>query len=471
MATYKTPGVYVEEISLFPPSVVPVETAIPAFIGYTDKGPTEPTKIKSLVDYIAIFGGPSEELPDFSIDGSGNITPDATIPASPVYKMYYMLDLYFSNGGGPCYIISAGNYQDPASITPSDLSDALTPLKKEDEPTLILFPDAAGISDNTQYHNLYVDAMSQCAELGDRFTICDVKPAASSSSSSIDPVGDAAQTFRDNIGTNNLMYGAAYYPNLNTSLMHKYNEDEIDVDNDGTAMVLRHSDATLEDDPSKADESLFHANNGADRRKYYDILKMIEDVKLVLPPSAAVAGAYAMVDGNRGVWKSPANVSLNRVTGPTVTMERTDQDGLNVSETGKSINAIRKFSGKGTLIWGARTLDGNSNEWRYVSVRRFFNMVEESTKKASGQFVFEPNDANTWVKVKAMIENFLTIQWRAGAMMGSKPEQAFYVKVGLGETMTQQDVLEGRMIVEIGMAVVRPAEFIILRFSHKMMES
>ena len=98
-------------------------------------------------------------------------------------------------------------------------------------------------------------------------------------------------------------------------------------------------------------------------------------------------------------------------------------------------------------------------------------MVEESTKKASAQFVFEPNDANTWVKVKAMIENFLTIQWRDGALMGAKAEDAFFVKVGLGETMTQDDVLNGKMIVEIGMAAVRPAEFIILRFSHKMIES
>ncbi len=98
-------------------------------------------------------------------------------------------------------------------------------------------------------------------------------------------------------------------------------------------------------------------------------------------------------------------------------------------------------------------------------------MVEESVKKATSQFVFEPNDANTWVKVRAMIENFLTLQWRAGALAGAKPEHAFYVRVGLNQTMTQLDILEGRMIVEIGMAVVRPAEFIVLRFMHKMQES
>ena len=120
---------------------------------------------------------------------------------------------------------------------------------------------------------------------------------------------------------------------------------------------------------------------------------------------------------------------------------------------------------------GARTLAGNDNEWKYIPVRRFFNMVEESVKKATAQFVFEPNDANTWVKVRAMIENFLVLQWRAGALAGAKPDEAFFVKVGLGQTMTAVDILNGKMIIEIGMAAVRPAEFIILRFSHKMQES
>jgi hypothetical protein len=192
----------------------------------------------------------------------------------------------------------------------------------------------------------------------------------------------------------------------------------------------------------------------------------------IVPPSGAVAGVYAKVDRERGVWKAPANVSLNSVVGPTMMIDNTTQDGLNVdAEAGKSINAIRAFAGKGTLIWGARTLDGNSNEWRYVSVRRFFNMVEEGVKKSTYPFVFEPNDANTWVKVKGMIDNYLTILWRQGALAGAKPEHAFFVKIGLGQTMTAVDILEGRMNVEIGMAAVRPAEFIILKFSHKMQES
>jgi hypothetical protein len=185
-----------------------------------------------------------------------------------------------------------------------------------------------------------------------------------------------------------------------------------------------------------------------------------------------MAGVYARVDRDRGVWKAPANVGLNYVIKPSVKITNDMQDGLNVDTiAGKSINAIRAFTGKGTLVWGARTLAGNDNEWRYISVRRFFNMVEESVKKATGQFVFEPNDANTWVKVRAMIENFLILQWRAGALAGAKPDEAFYVRVGLGQTMTAEDILNGYMHVEIGMAVVRPAEFIILKFSHKLQQS
>ena len=175
---------------------------------------------------------------------------------------------------------------------------------------------------------------------------------------------------------------------------------------------------------------------------------------------------------DRGVWKAPANVSLNYVTNLSVKITNEGQESLNVDTTaGKSINAIRAFTGKGILVWGVRTLAGNDNEWRYVPVRRFFNMVEESVKKATSQFVFEPNDANTWVKVRAMIENFLILQWRAGALAGAKPEQAFYVRVGLGQTMTAEDILNGYMHIEIGMAVVRPAEFIVLKFSHKLQEA
>lgn len=219
-------------------------------------------------------------------------------------------------------------------------------------------------------------------------------------------------------------------------------------------------------------ETAKHLGLATDFPLYQTILTGIQNTNTSVPPSGAVAGRYAYVDRTRGVWKAPANVSIDAIIGPNHSFTASELDALNVdANSGKSINAIRSFTGKGTLIFGARTLAGNDNEWRYVNVRRFFNFVEESTKKATEQFVFEPNDANTWVRVQAMIENFLTVLWRQGALQGIKPEHAFYVAVGLGKTMTPLDILEGRMIVEIGLAVVRPAEFIILKFSHKMPES
>lgn len=191
-----------------------------------------------------------------------------------------------------------------------------------------------------------------------------------------------------------------------------------------------------------------------------------------LPPSGAIAGVYAQIDNNTGVWKAPANVSLAATNRPWVKLDDKEQEDLNIDvNAGKSINAIRAFAGKGTLVWGARTLAGNDNEWRYIPVRRTFIMVEQSVKLSTHWAVFEPNTSITWVKVKAMISNYLTNLWKQGALAGNSPEEAFFVNVGLGVTMTPVDVLEGRMNVEIGMAVVRPAEFIILKFSHKMQES
>jgi hypothetical protein len=187
------------------------------------------------------------------------------------------------------------------------------------------------------------------------------------------------------------------------------------------------------------------------------------------PPSGAVTGVYVAVDRQRGVWKAPVNVALNGVTGPVTPFDDGQMAALNVdTKAGKSINGIRAFVGKGVLIWGARTLAGNDNEWRYVSVRRFCIMVEESLKKATEWVVaFEPNDARTWARVRGMTEAYLTQKWRDGALAGTKPEHAFYVRCGVGQSMTAQDVLEGRLVVEVGLAVVRPAEFIILKFSHK----
>ena len=201
---------------------------------------------------------------------------------------------------------------------------------------------------------------------------------------------------------------------------------------------------------------------------------IIESIKLklnLLPPSAGMAGVYTMVDNSRGVWKAPANVSLNAVISPAVEITNAQQEDLNVTTAGKSINAIRTFIGEGTLVWGARTLDGNSLDWRYINVRRTMIMLEESIKLATKAYVFEPNVSSTWVTIKSMISNFLTSVWKRGGLAGATPEDAFGVFVGLGETMTPQDILDGMLKVTVLVALSRPAEFIEITFQQQMQKS
>jgi phage tail sheath protein FI len=148
-----------------------------------------------------------------------------------------------------------------------------------------------------------------------------------------------------------------------------------------------------------------------------------------------------------------------------------EQEDLNVSTQGKSVNAIRTFIGEGTLVWGARTLDGNSLDWRYVSVRRTMIMLEESIRLGTKAYVFENNTASTWVTIKSMIRNFLTGIWKRGGLAGASPEDAFSVSVGLGETMTPEDILEGVLRVTVLVALIRPAEFIEITFQQQMQKS
>ncbi|MBL7740217.1 MAG: phage tail sheath family protein [Chitinophagaceae bacterium] len=467
----KTPGVYINEIPTFPPSVAQVATAIPAFIGYTQKAAEKvpddlilvPKRITSIVEYETYYGKAKDEGIEIDIAGNvdtnpGSVTVSPVSPPVLVYKMYYSMQMYFANGGGPCYIVSAGKDTDTITVgnATSGLQGALAVLEKEDEPTIIVFPDGTSLPDSDTYYSLINLALDQCNRLGDRFTLADVYVNTENTDSQ--NIGEFRDTVRSE--KEHVMYGAAYHPWLETILPFSYS--------DTTATINTHSSPGATD---LSGQNLSAVKTKSDA--LYNLIKNeINKLKVVLPPSGSMAGIYARVDATRGVWKAPANVNVINVIKPVINYNDKEQEDMNVHAlTGKSINAIRSFTGKGVLVWGARTLDGNSNEWRYISVRRFFIMVEESAKKATMPFVFEPNDANTWVKVRAMLENYLTLLWRQGALAGAKPEHAFFVKVGLGQTMTADDILNGKMIIEIGMAAVRPAEFIILRFSHKMQES
>ena len=279
--------------------------------------------------------------------------------------------------------------------------------------------------------------------------------------------------FRENITggdiPGSLKYGAAYYPMLITSMLYRYVDSSVKIIHKTITKRNGKNDVKGNGEFNKlALNEILLKNNIV----YTAIKTEIAKYTVILPPSAAVAGVYSAVDNNYGVWKAPANVSLNNVNAPSVLLNDVDQESLNIDVNfGKSINVIRNFPGKGTVIWGARTLAGNDNEWRYISVCRFFMMVENSIRNALKPFAFEPNDNNTWMTIKSMINNFLILQWRQGALQGTKPEEAFFVHAGLGETMTTQDILDGRMIVQIGMAAIRPAEFIIITIVQMIMQN
>lgn len=204
---------------------------------------------------------------------------------------------------------------------------------------------------------------------------------------------------------------------------------------------------------------------------YKQAVKAILKQLNLLPPSAAMAGIYTMVDRSRGVWKAPANVTLNYVNSPAEDIDDEGQADLNAPVNGKAINVIRTFRGEGVKVWGARTLDGNSLDWRYINVRRTLIFLEESVKNASRAYVFEPNDAGTWINMKCMIENFLRSVWKRGGLAGATPEDAYEVHVGLGDTMTGNDILEGIMRITVLVAVTHPAEFIEITFQQQMQKS
>lgn len=181
-----------------------------------------------------------------------------------------------------------------------------------------------------------------------------------------------------------------------------------------------------------------------------------------VPPSGFVAGVFARTDRERGVHKAPANERVQGIVGLAREYTQRQQDLLNPA----AVNLIRAFPGRGNRIWGARNATDDVT-WRYVNVRRLFNMIETSVERETQWVVFEPNVSSTWLRVRTSIENFLDQLWRAGAFAGTSPEQAYRVRVGLGETMTETDVDLGLIITEVAVAPAKPAEFVVFRFSHK----
>lgn len=305
------------------------------------------------------------------------------------FSLYYQMVMFFANGGGTCYIVSAGTYDQKSLIDKEKVVAALTALKKEQEITMVLVPEAVSVD---ECKDIQTQVLAHCGEMMNRFAILDVQPKAKEN----EVMSEQIEIFRTNVGANFLSYGAAYYPWLNTSVLS-------DKEIDGTVLTWDYNaaapDLSAFFDP-KSGFPKFFADSFAEIAKgkkivrpaqlddtgaetapaetadytwdelaamknnlhnallqnlpgYQYIVNKVRERLNLLPPSAAMAGLYTMVDNTRGVWKAPANVSVNYVNSPTENIDNALQEDLNMPMNGKAVNAIRSFTGEGIKVWGA----------------------------------------------------------------------------------------------------------------------
>lgn len=214
-----------------------------------------------------------------------------------------------------------------------------------------------------------------------------------------------------------------------------------------------------------AQRGIFDTSYAAMYHPWVKVFDPLTKNSAAIPPSGSVAGIYARSDNSRGVWKAPANEVVSGCVGLDCNYTSGEQDILNP----RGVNLIRSFPGQGIKVWGARTLSSNG-QWKYINVRRLFIFLEESIKASTNWVVFEPNDTTLWLRVKRTIEVFLSGMWKNGAFAGGSEDEAFFVDIG-PNTMSKDDIDNGRLVCVIGVAPVKPAEFVVFRLTQKTSES
>jgi hypothetical protein len=518
LASIQTPGVYIQELNAFPNSVVPVATAVPVFIGYTPQANYQgksyvnvPVPISSFSDFQAFFcfPDPAPPLPPAKqyapeyylvpqkgqpqkgdyLNSDGvyySIVPDP----STVYYLYNSVRLFFQNGGSSAYIISVGGYGTPSGtpMTPgtqivnpnvqlNDLLGGIALLQNLQEPTMYICPEATLLSPENN-ETLMQEMLLTASQTQTAVCIFDIIGG-----NAPDPIlyTNDIQNFRNSTGSLGLNYGTAYYPFIGTTIMQDTDIDYTNLFGGNLSMLAPILNPPSNPNPTVAAilANISNPSSGLTVTQnsnslmvasatYSTIIQHILNDANILPPSGAMAGVITVTDGQGGPWLAPANTSIVGAVSLPINLSTSQQASLNVDAiSGKSINAIRFFNGQGILIWGARTLDGNSLDWRYLTVRRTMNYLEQSCKLAAQAYVFQPNDKNTWSAIIAMISSFLTSVWKQGGLMGASASDAFSVSCGLGSTMTADDILNGFMNVTVKVAVVRPAEFIVITFQQQ----
>ncbi|MCY1688712.1 phage tail sheath family protein [Yersinia enterocolitica] len=446
------PGVYIEEDASPAMSVSAGATAVPLFVArFTPLKPELAgviTRIGSWLDYTTLFDTavastacikvrpmppeneksetvPSEAATTFVGEREDEYTYDIVDIKVLDSTVSVALRLYFQNGGGPCYLypLEESDYDAKLAALPGLIDEvgAITllacPDPYEDYRSAVYGALAPSLGQHKGYF-LLADSVN------------DEVPSAVSGSAQV----------------------AVYYPNVELPHTRKLDDAEVTIDG--------YIDAGGEPITTLADLRAVNADFAAEIAQS---LSGYLSAPLSLPPSALMAGVYCKTDGERGVWKAPANVVLNGVSDVSVRVTNEQQTELNP----KGINVIRHFSDRGLVVWGSRT-QKDDDDWRYIPVRRLFDAAERDIKKALQPMVFEPNSQPTWKRVQAAIDNYLHRLWQQGALAGNKAEEAYFVRVGKGITMTQDEINQGQMIIQVGMAAVRPAEFIILKFTQDM---
>ncbi|MCC8375103.1 phage tail protein [Photorhabdus sp. HUG-39] len=449
------PGVYIEEDASPALSVSQGSTAIPVFIGrfLPKETSTTPkiTRISSWLDFtnqfhvgcvtsITIKSTPPPaakkskkvekvegDISTENENGEVNNDPEEEKKSDYTYEVTVnhttssdALKLYFQNGGGPCYILPIADTNNTTlALIPELIKQAL-------EITLIVCSE----QDSGYQSQIYNSLTSSLLNEG-YFLIADNQDKAFAISTNV-----SSQT-------------ATYYPAVKVSQLMQTEESLIDV--------LGYKDAKANNVTNLTELKEKNPN------VYKEAITAIKNVNKTIPASAVMAGVYCATDASRGVWKAPANIVLSGISDVEERLTEDEQGTMNQ----KGINAIRYFNNRGFVVWGSRTLKDDDN-WRYIPVRRLFNAAERDIKQAMRFAVFEPNSQPTWERVRSAIDNYLHQLWQQGALVGNSPQEAYFVQIGQGITMSESDIRQGRMIVKVGMAAVRPAEFIILQFSQKV---
>jgi len=521
MAEYLHPGVYIEEIERGPRPIEGVPTSVAAFLGLAERGPLMPRLVTSYKDYVRKFGGVYDQFKYVPYAASGffenggkqlyvcrlvgqNATP-ATLdlgdfllraagPGSWGLRLWVSVRASTTqSGGAPIgFRISAGYF--PLGVEPYD------PFGKSNSARL---PRPQALED---FDDMVVDEKSP-DYYGKRVPFIDLDkgelnqgPLSSSLFVLVRKSGVAAGTL----------------PAFNTSLLTDGGaDDEVLTAPDFTGLTAGQRndiqgltaleldafrDVSIVYAPAAGDdvvqEVVAHCENLRYRFAVVDCPKGISDssqldprttlkdteyasyyypwiaisdpstgARKFIPPGGHVIGVYARTDDLRGVFKAPANESVSGVLDLEYDIRDNDQDVINP----RGVNAIRQFPERGIRVWGARTLTSDAL-WKYVSVRRLFIFLERSIYEGTQWVVFEPNDDRLWARVIDTIRLFLRTQWRLGALFGRTEEEAFFITCDR-TTMTQDDILQGRLICEIGIAPVRPAEFVIFKIFQNTAEA